>query len=182
LDAVFIGESESSFLQYLEALNGAGEMAEIDNAVVRDAGRIYASDTMMLIKRKQRDSEGHWAEIDEIPYPAWHHYNMEKYFSIGAYQSPYTVGGRVGQIYTSRGCTAKCTFCTTTNFWGSKLRRRSPANVVGELEILKQRYKIDEYHIQDDNITNDKAHAKALFDSLKAVNLPWCTPAGTALR
>lgn len=181
LDAVFMGESEASFLKYLEALNGSGDMTQISNTVVRDADKIRTSAAMMLIKRKRRDSEGHWAEIDDIPYPAWHLYNMEKYFAIGAYQSPYTVGNRVGQIYTSRGCTAKCTFCTTTNFWGGKLRRRSPPNVVGELQVLKQRYSIDEFHIQDDNVTNDKTHAKALFSSLKAVRLPWCTPAGTAL-
>jgi radical SAM superfamily enzyme YgiQ (UPF0313 family) len=181
LDAVFLGEAESSFLQYMEALNGRGEFSDITNAVVRDNGQVHASSTLVLIKRKQRDSEGHWAEIDDIPYPAWHLYNMEKYFSIGAYQSPYTIGDRVGQIYTSRGCTAKCTFCTTTNFWGGKLRRRSPANVVGELEILKHSYAINEFHIQDDNITNDKAHAKDLFRHLRAVNLPWCTPQGTAL-
>src|ERR1019366_6242114 len=168
LDAVFIGESEASFLTYLEALNGSGDITQISNAVIRDGDKIRTSSTMTLIKRKRVDSAGHWAEIDDIPYPAWHLYSMEKYFTIGAYQSPYTVGHRVGQIYTSRGCTAKCTFCTTTNFWGGKLRRRSPGNVIGELQTLKQQYNIDEFHIQDDNVTNDKAHAKALFTGLKA--------------
>jgi radical SAM superfamily enzyme YgiQ (UPF0313 family) len=120
-------------------------------------------------------------ELDHIPFPAWHLYNMERYFEIKAYQSPYTVGSRVGQLYTSRGCTAHCTFCTTTNFWGQKLRIRSVANVVAEVQALKDRYGIDEFHIQDDNITNDMEHARQLFRAFKDVGLPWATPQGTAL-
>src|ERR1035437_1413086 len=181
VDAVFLGESEASFLQYMEALNGCGGLDGVDNAMVRDGDRIHIRDSTVLINRKRRDSRGNWAEIDDIPYPAWHLYDMERYFSIGAYQSPYTVGDRVGQIYTSRGCTAKCTFCTATTFWAGAHRRRSPANVVGELEILKEHYAINEFQIVDDNITNDKTHAKELFRSFSAVKLPWCTPQGTAL-
>jgi radical SAM superfamily enzyme YgiQ (UPF0313 family) len=181
VDAVFLGEAEATFLQYLDVMNGAGNITDVPNIMAREGNQTYRDDTFVLIKRKQRDLNGHWAEIDDIPFPAWHLLNMEKYFSIGAYQSPYTIGTRVGQVYTSRGCSAKCTFCTTTNFWGGKLRRRSPANVVAELECLKSDYQINEYHIQDDNITNDTTHAKELFRALKTVNLPWCTPQGTAL-
>jgi uncharacterized Fe-S cluster-containing MiaB family protein len=35
--------------------------------------------------------------------------------------------------------------------------------------------------VQDDNITNDRNHARVLFDELKDIGLPWCTPQGTAL-
>lgn len=181
VDAVFLSEAEGTFLQYLEALNGFGEIEEIMSLFAQKNGRLVTNDVMPLIRRKQRDENGFLAEIDHIPFPAWHLYNMERYFEIGAYQSPYTVGNRVGQIYTSRGCTAKCTFCTTTNFWGGKLRRRSPENVIREIETLRDEYGINEFHIQDDNITNDKAHAKHLFRYLSDLKMPWCTPQGTAL-
>jgi radical SAM superfamily enzyme YgiQ (UPF0313 family) len=182
VDAVFLSEAEATFLAYLEYLNGGGRLEEIDSIVCRtEDGQLVENGDMALIRQKTRNAEGHWAEIDHIPFPAWHLYNMEKYFEIGAYQSPYTIGGRVAQIYTSRGCTAKCTFCTTTNFWGGKLRRRSPDNVLAELSALKAGYGIDEFHIQDDNITNDRVHAKFLFRRLADMKLPWCTPQGTAL-
>ena len=182
VDAVFLSESEASFLQYLEALNGSGALQDIPGLIARtEDGSLIKNDSMGLIRQKHRDSRGFLAELDEIPFPAWHLYNMEEYFRIGAYQSPYTIGNRVGQIYTSRGCTAKCTFCTTTNFWGGKFRRRSPQNVVDELRALKTHYGIDEFHVQDDNITNDKSHAGTLFEELKGIGLPWCTPQGTAL-
>jgi len=181
VDAVFLSESEATFLHYLEALNGHGEIEDVESLIAQKDGALIANDMMALVRKKERNENGFWAEIDHIPFPAWHLYNMEKYFEIGAYQSPYTIGDRVGQIYTSRGCTAKCTFCTTTNFWGGKLRRRSPENVVEELVALRDGYGINEFHIQDDNITNDKAHAKHLFKYLTELNMPWCTPQGTAL-
>ncbi len=182
VDAVFLSESEVNFLEYLEYQNGNYELESIGSIIAKDSGgRLVENPEMGLLREKERNANGFWAELDHIPFPAWHLYNMEEYFRIGAYQSPYTIGNRVAQIYTSRGCTAKCTFCTTTNFWGGKLRRRSPENVLSELSQLQEKYSIDEFHIQDDNITNDKQHAKYLFDQLREMNLPWCTPQGTAL-
>jgi len=182
LDAVFLSESEATFLQYMEYLNDNHPLEGIESIIALNADRkLVESSSMALIRDKHRNENGFWAEIDHIPFPAWHLYNMEEYFRIGAYQSPYTVGDRVAQIYTSRGCTAKCTFCTTTNFWGGKLRRRSPENVLDELTRLQSAYGINEFHIQDDNITNDKKHAKFLFEHLKELKMPWCTPQGTAL-
>lgn len=182
-DAVMLGESENTIVEFLDWANGARPIESLQGIVVKDRIKksIFVDKTMPLVKNSQRDSNGIAADIDAIPFPAWHLYNMERYFEIGAYQSPYTIGSRVAQIYTSRGCTAKCTFCTTTNFWGGKLRRRSPDNVINELKKLTSVYGVDEYHIQDDNITNDKEHARILFKELESLNLPWCTPQGTAL-
>lgn len=182
-DAVFLGESENTIVEFLDWANGARPLESLQGIVVRQrsVNRIFSNKSMPLIKVARTCSTDPIADLDVIPYPAWHLYNMERYFEIGAYQSPYTVGSRVAQLYTSRGCTAKCSFCTTTNFWGGKLRRRSPDNVVNEIRSLVEHYGIDEYHIQDDNITNDKEHARTLFRALADVKLPWCTPQGTAL-
>jgi len=182
LDAVFLGEAENTLVEYLDWVNGARSLKSLEGVMVRsdcrDSEPIYQDNSMPLILSRGRKRGD---ELDVIPFPAWHHFNMERYFEIGAYQSPYTVGSRVGQIYTSRGCTAKCTFCTTTNFWGGKLRRRSADNVLAELNALIKYYGIDEFHIQDDNITNDREHARFLFGELSRLKLPWCTPQGTAL-
>jgi radical SAM superfamily enzyme YgiQ (UPF0313 family) len=191
LDAVFLGEGELAFLLWVEYLNGAVGEQELQGIAFRDdSGQTTIRPELPLISsgrragtRAVRESPmaSYSGELDHIPFPAWHLYNMEKYFQIKAYQSPYTVGERVGQIYTSRGCTAHCTFCTTTNFWGQKLRRRSVGNVVQEISELRDRYGIDEFHVQDDNITNDMGHAAELFRALREVGLPWATPQGTAL-
>ena len=181
LDVVFLGESELVFLQYIESLNGYYPFDDVVSIAYKKEGKVIVKEGNILIKSKIRTNDGELAELDQIPFPAWHLYNMERYFEIKAYQSPYTIGDRVGQIYTTRGCSAKCTFCTTTNFWGNSLRRRSAQNVVDELTILKEKYGINEFHVQDDNITNDMKHAKNIFEGFKTLNLPWATPQGTAL-
>ncbi|MET8327060.1 radical SAM protein [Streptomyces sp. NPDC005181] len=191
LDAVFLGEGEMTFLLWLEFLNGTVREDEVHGVALRDHdGKIRIKPELPLISsmRPEGPETGKSSpmlsmagELDHIPFPAWHHFNMEKYFEIKAYQSPYTVGSRVGQLYTSRGCTAHCTFCTTTHFWGQKLRRRSVDNVVNEVLRLRDEYGIDEFHIQDDNITNDMDHARELFRAFRDAGLPWATPQGTAL-
>jgi len=191
LDAVFLGEGELTFLLWMEYLNGNVREEDIHGISLRDSnGKIRIKPELPLISSKRPEGPeirktspllSMTGELDHIPFPAWHHYNMEKYFEIKAYQSPYTIGSRVGQLYTSRGCTAHCTFCTTTHFWGQKFRRRSVENVVNEIVKLRDEYGIDEFHIQDDNITNDMDHARELFVALREVGLPWATPQGTAL-
>jgi radical SAM superfamily enzyme YgiQ (UPF0313 family) len=191
LDAVFLGEGELAFLVWVEYLNGAVSERELQGIAFRDdSGAITIRAELPLISSgraagiypdRESPMASYAGELDHIPFPAWHLYNMEKYFQIRAYQSPYTVGERVGQLYTSRGCTAHCTFCTTTNFWGQKLRLRSVENVVNEVTRLRDTYNIDEFHIQDDNITNDMSHATMLFRAFREVGLPWATPQGTAL-
>jgi radical SAM superfamily enzyme YgiQ (UPF0313 family) len=191
VDAVFLGEGELTFLTYLEYLNGAYPREQLRGIAFRDDdGEIEIRPELPLLTsqralgpelKRESPTVGDAGELDHIPFPAWHLYNMERYFEIKAYQSPYTVGERVGQLYTSRGCTAHCTFCTTTHFWGQKLRRRSVRNVIEEVVALRDTYAIDEFHIQDDNITNDMDHARELFKALREVNMPWATPQGTAL-
>jgi len=181
LDVVFLGESELIFLEYIESINGYYPFDDVVGIAYKKEEKINIKEGNSLIRSEIKKNDGELAELDQIPFPAWHLYNMERYFEIKAYQSPYTIGDRVGQIYTSRGCSAKCTFCTTTNFWGNALRRRSSKNVVDELTILKEKYRINEFHIQDDNITNDMKHAKNIFKGFRTLNLPWATPQGTAL-
>ncbi|WDZ85837.1 B12-binding domain-containing radical SAM protein [Micromonospora cathayae] len=191
LDVVFLGEGELTFLLWIEHLNGSIAEDTLQGLAYRDAtGAVRIKPELPLISstrpagpevKRESPILGADGELDHIPFPAWHLYNMERYFEIKAYQSPYTVGSRVGQVYTSRGCTAHCTFCTTTHFWGQKLRRRSVQNVVDEIVALRDRYGIDEFHIQDDNITNDMDHARELFKAFRTIGLPWATPQGTAL-
>lgn len=181
IDYVFLGESEFVFLGFLEVLNTDGDMASVPSMAFRASNQVVISKDNPLISGLKRNARNEIAELDVIPFPAFHLYNMERYFELGAYQSPYTKGDRVAQILTSRGCSAKCTFCTTTNFWGNRLRRRSPSNVRDELKLLIEKYRINEFHIQDDNLTNDMDHARQMIAMFSEIGLPWATPQGLAL-
>jgi radical SAM superfamily enzyme YgiQ (UPF0313 family) len=54
------------------------------------------------------------------------------YFNPLVKKMPYTT------MTTSRGCPARCTFCTAPAFYGNKIRSRSAKNILDELEVIQQ--------------------------------------------
>jgi magnesium-protoporphyrin IX monomethyl ester (oxidative) cyclase len=107
---------------------------------------------------------------------------MDKYFAINrphgtvAHRSPNT------SLITSRGCPARCVFCSIHTVWGRKFRARSPENVLGELELLVRDYGVREVHFEDDNLTFDRARAKAIWNGMieRKLDLAWAAPNGLA--
>ena len=176
IDIAFLGEAEISFLQYLEYLNNNFSIENI-------LGIAYKKNDSVVVNRGSNlvGTTNFQGSLDILPFPAWHQLPMETYFKNKAYQSPYTIGQRVAQVITSRGCTAKCTFCSTTNFWGNCFRSRSSENIFRELKKLKDKYNIDEFHIQDDNLTNNIQRSNDILSRLKSLDIPWATPQGLAL-
>jgi len=61
-----------------------------------------------------------------------------------------------GTIITSRGCPFQCYFCAVQSVWGQKYRMRSAENVLDEIELLCEKYKIRHLDIHDDNFTLSK--------------------------
>ena len=59
-------------------------------------------------------------------------------------------------ISSSRGCTGKCTFCSSPYTWGSKTRRPSPALFADRIEKLMHKFAITEFFFADDVFVEDK--------------------------
>lgn len=125
-----------------------------------------------------------WVEnLDELPMPARHLLPMEKYIKLNLPQSIYTRKERVTQITSSRGCTAKCIFCTSVKFWGDRFRIRSPKLVVDEVEHLAKTYGIQEIQWVDDNFSLDRENCEEILDEIirRKLDIVWCTPNGIAI-
>lgn len=170
LDFVVIGEGELPTSQLLNALNRREEVSDIKGLAGKINGKRFINPERQYIEN-----------LDSLPFPAVHLLNMEKYFKINLPQNPYPLGKRVAQIITSRGCSAKCVFCTTTNFWGNCYRGRSSQNVIEEIRELKEKYGIDEIQITDDNFTLRKKRAMTILEGIRDFNLKWCAPQGVAV-
>jgi len=114
------------------------------------------------------------ANLDDLPFPARHLFPFPQAYSPGYYRRL-----PCATILTSRGCPGQCTFCNKVIF-GNKFRARSAENVVSELEYLKSEYKIQEFHISDDNFTTDIQRAIKICDLLlkKNSNFPGLVPMG----
>jgi len=103
-------------------------------------------------------------DLDSLPFPAWHHLDLMKYFD-GSKLYPYI------DIFSGRGCPHGCTFCLWPQVMhGRKVRLRSPVRVVDEIE-----YDIElcppvlhrgEFFFEDDTFTAVKTNAMAICDEI----------------
>jgi radical SAM superfamily enzyme YgiQ (UPF0313 family) len=61
-------------------------------------------------------------------------------------------------IIAGRGCRYNCSFCQPAErrLFGRGVRRRSPANIIRELEELRERYHFASFMFHDDTLTEDK--------------------------
>ena len=90
-------------------------------------------------------------DLDEIPFAAEFikkHLNERDYFfAASAYPEI--------QIFTGRGCPARCTFCVyPQTMHGHKYRLRSPENVVDEFQFIADNFPdVKEVVIEDDTFT-----------------------------
>jgi radical SAM superfamily enzyme YgiQ (UPF0313 family) len=61
-------------------------------------------------------------------------------------------------IIAGRGCIYNCAFCQPAerHIFGRKVRKRSPANVLSELKLLRDRYSFASFMFHDDCLTEDR--------------------------
>jgi anaerobic magnesium-protoporphyrin IX monomethyl ester cyclase len=104
--------------------------------------------------------------LDELPYPAYQFFPMEKYRFFGK---------RVFPIMTSRGCPFRCAFCLASKMSGNRIRARNPKNVVDELEWLMGTHGADAFTFHDETFTYDKERVSEIFEEMKnrKIDLPW---------
>ncbi len=172
VDYILRGESEHSLVALLGRLNNGGPVDEIDGLVWRERGSVRQNPKTQFIH-----------DLDSLPFPAHDLLPSETYFKLAlpmgySFRSPRNL-----PVVTSRGCPCSCTFCSSTNLWGSRYRTRSVAAVMKELDWLVDRFKIGEIKFQDDNLTVDRGRAIELFQAMigRPWRLFWNTPNGIAV-
>lgn len=151
IDAVFIGEAEDTFLQYLLYLEGRSHRLE----------RVW-----------MRNIQGEWSgysgenfirDLDSLPIPA-----REKYGDL--VRSLRTIN-----MTTTRGCPFQCNFCQPTKriLFGKSVRRRSVDSIMLEIEDAVDRFNINHFSMDDDTFTFDKKTVLNFCDRVKAMGFHW---------
>jgi len=107
--------------------------------------------------------------LDGLPFPAWHHLDLMKYFDGGKLY-PYI------DIFSGRGCPNRCIFCLWPQLMhGTSYRLRSPSNVVDEMEydirLCPQVKKTGEFFFEDDTFTVDKSRCISICEEILRRNL-----------
>jgi magnesium-protoporphyrin IX monomethyl ester (oxidative) cyclase len=170
LDYVVLGEGEQTLIDLVRVIEGKQDFHMLDGVGYRENGNIKIIPKTRFIE-----------DLDSLPFPARHLLNMEKYFGLKASHGERKYD-RFSPIITSRGCAAKCTFCTAYKVWGRKFRTRSPENVIAEMKHIKEKYGIEEIMFEDDNVTLNPKRAEKIFDGMieEKLDIKWDTPNGVA--
>lgn len=97
---------------------------------------------------KQNAERPYIENLDELPFPAWHHLDIHDYRD-GAKLFPFLTA------LTSRGCRYRCSYCQIPQVMnGHGYRGRSVENVVDEMEYDKRLFpELQEIMFEDDTLT-----------------------------
>lgn len=148
--AVGVGEGEITMLEVARAVRDGASLHGVRGLLLRGAsGEPIATGA--------RDTV---SDLDALPFPSAHfqgyHLDVETDASF---------------IITSRGCPARCTFCNTPDFWGTRMRFRSPRHMVDEFRYLKERLGILYISVRDDTFTVHKRRVIEFCERLIASRL-----------
>ncbi len=167
-DYVLCGEAEQSLRDLLERLTREEGLSEVDGLGWKSGGELHLN-----------PKTGWVEQLDDIAFPAYHIMKLERYYGLPASHGM-RHRERFSPVVTSRGCPARCTFCSAHRVWGRKYRVRSVGNVIEEMRLLRDRYGVQEIMFEDDNVTANRKRAMELFSRIKEERLGfvWDTPNG----
>jgi anaerobic magnesium-protoporphyrin IX monomethyl ester cyclase len=78
------------------------------------------------------------------------------------------------QIYASKGCPFKCTFCLwPQTMYQGKVSYRKPEQVAAEIRTCVKKYGYKSILFDDDTFNVGNSRISQLCDELKAIGLPW---------
>lgn len=143
VDLCVIGEAEETVVAICKSLDSKTRSL---NSV---SGIVFQNNTALCRTAPRKMCN----DLDTIPLPERVHFQANLYadavgtFNVGA--------SNKAELIASRGCPFQCQFCSTSEFWGRTYRKRSPANVVHELDHLVSLGFTDIY-FHDDTFTCER--------------------------
>jgi radical SAM superfamily enzyme YgiQ (UPF0313 family) len=148
-DCGVCGEGEKAILALVERIERDGELSDIEGLVFHDKdGEVRFNSPAPLLTSE---------ELDDLPFPAFGQYYGDNPDALRAKKEEYP-------IITSRGCPYNCAFCMRV--LGKKIRRRSPENIVGEIEFAVSTYGAHTINFQDEIFLSDTAHTRKVLQMI----------------
>jgi radical SAM superfamily enzyme YgiQ (UPF0313 family) len=139
-------------------------------------------------KVKQRIYNFDLLDINNIPFPAWHHTKFEWWdMQIAKARPNWTINGvKIGDakwspIIASRGCFGRCTFCNAFKHWNYKIRFRTGKNIANEIEELVTKHNVTLFSFDDDAFPINKQQCLELCQEIKNRNLKIAWKADTRI-
>jgi anaerobic magnesium-protoporphyrin IX monomethyl ester cyclase len=160
LDIVVRREGETTFVELLEKLQHNEPLTNVLGITYRQKdGAIRRTEDRPLIQ-----------DLDALPFPAHHLMPMENLKRMGKILIP---------LMSSRGCVFWCDFCSTVRMFGRGYRWRSAKNVVDEMQLVHDKYGVDQVTFYDDAFSVDRNRVLKICEELHARKLDMMWDCGT---
>ena len=156
IDYLIYGEGEYVWQDFLRALDtGDARWGEIQGLWYKEDGKIIAGGSRKPIE-----------DLDALPYPARHLFELDKYPLYAPNGEPMLT------VLSSRGCPYACSFCFK-GIVGRSYHQRSPENIVAELKQVHETYGIRNFYFIDDLFTIDVKRLEKILDYVIDQNLDY---------
>ena len=163
VNVVVLGEAEVTLLELIECISSGSEWRGI-------AGLAYRNNASIVVTSSRKNID----DLNCLPLPA--HYLDT---SVGL-----DIELQAEFIVTTRGCPSTCYFCSSPDYWGKKVRFRSPESMVEEIRYIRQKYGLIYFSIRDDTFTADRTRVLKFCSLLQKqeVSILWnCQSRVTAI-
>jgi magnesium-protoporphyrin IX monomethyl ester (oxidative) cyclase len=168
VDIAVMGEGEYTMSEIAQYFEGKKELSEI-------LGIAYRKDREVIVNPRRAFLEN----LDELPYPAYDHVDMENYLS------PKRIGYRSFQnrsipMITSRGCPFNCCFCAVHLHMGKRFRAHSAEYTLKHIQFVVDKFDVENIFFEDDNLTFDLERFETICDGIidRKIKIGWETPNG----
>ncbi len=135
-DAACLGEGDEAILDLAAWARGEQPLAGIAGIAFAALGSPTRTAPRPLVPA-----------LDALPFPSWDFYPPDRVRYDNLYppaEHPFAT------LVTSRGCPMRCRYCASPELWRHVVRRRTVANVMEEIDLLRARYGVRFLDVYDD--------------------------------
>jgi radical SAM superfamily enzyme YgiQ (UPF0313 family) len=160
LDIVVRREGETTFTELLNRLQTKNNINNVLGITFRsNEGTVVSNPDRPFIE-----------DLDALPFPAHHLLPLDALKRMGKILFP---------LITSRGCVYWCDFCSTVRMFGRGYRMRTPKNVVDEMEMIHNKYGVNQVTFYDDAFTVNRERVLKICEELHTRRLDMTWDCGT---
>ena len=167
-DYAMMGEGEKRLPALIKAIETGSGFKDIDGLATAD--RVVPRRNIYTV------------DLDSQPFAAVDLLPLENYWKLGYSHGPFA--GRYMNILTSRGCPYNCSFCQAPIMSGGRWLARSAERVLEEIRYYMEKYRIMDFHIQDENFAIDRKRVETICKTLINENygITFCFPSGLKME
>jgi radical SAM superfamily enzyme YgiQ (UPF0313 family) len=152
------GDGEYTMQELINEIQGRKRFNNIKGLIWKSGGEVIVNQPRLPIEN-----------LDAIPFPAYHLMDMDMYGMLGMKKPMST-------MIATRGCPFNCAYCFKDPIW-KRFRKRSPKNIVDEMEYIISTYGVKEIAFYNDCWPSKEFVRELCLEMIKRkVDVVWETP------